>query len=197
MLIRKRISGPVNGAQTGAANGAAIPTASPPAEDNGGGGLPASLEAVKRKGRGVQRGTKRGPYDKGNRASVPAGQSTQGNPAPEGTPLFTPENAKLIVRMPFNMAVAKTGWTGWELTPAETEILATPLAVTLNTWVTIDPKWVSISLFSLALLSITGEKMILYRAAKEDWIKTHTPTPPAGSQPAPAVQPAIQEEPAK
>lgn len=155
-------------ANAGSAAGVQVPTAPPPQENNGGDRSSSSFKRLKEK-RGVRPGTKRGPYDKGNRPGVPAGEPVQGIPAPAGTPLFTPENAKIIVRMPFNMAFARTGWDGWVLSPVEAETLAAPMAVTLNTFgVTWDPKWVSVSLLAVALLSIVGEKTLMYRAACEE-----------------------------
>jgi hypothetical protein len=160
------------GRANGAPGGADSATVSP-GTDQGSSGLPGSIKDIVKKRRGTPPGAKRGPYSKGNRASVSTA-GPEGSPAAEPSTLFTPENTKLIVRMPFNMAFAKTGFTGWKLTPAEDEALAAPLAVSLNTWLTIDPKWVSLMILGMGLLSIVGEKSLMYAEFKKEQEKNNT-----------------------
>lgn len=124
-------------------------------------GLPDSFESLKKK-RGVKPGSKRGHYNKGPQHSP--------SPAVVAPPadLFTPENVRALVSLPFNLAFIKTGFEGFTLSEGEAATLGATGSVALNQWVTIDPKYVALMLFSMSLISISSQKMLLFSQAKAE-----------------------------
>jgi len=145
------------GGDSGNGNGAAISTASPPSEAESRSGLPGSFKELGAKRRGVKPGTIRGHYKKSPEPPAPT------KPAPAPSNLFTPENVRPLVSLPFDLALVKTGFTGFALTPSEAATLSATGSVALNQWVTIDPRYVAVLLFSLSLISITSQKVVLYQ----------------------------------
>jgi hypothetical protein len=137
---------------------------SPTSETNTGGpGLPGSFEGIKQKRRGRPKGTTGSGSGKRREQS-----EAQDKPQAPRIQLFTPESVRPIVSLPFNLACVKTGFDGFLLQEDEAQILSTSGAVVLNTWVTIDPKFVALLMFSISMLSITAEKSLLYhRWARE------------------------------
>lgn len=160
---KKSIPGTGNGASA-----VAVPPGVPSEDGQGREGLAKSLDAVAQKRRGVKPGSRRGPYDKDRgRSPGPAEPARVAAPA-QPQHLFSPEDTALLVELPFNLATIKTRFEGFLLTPVERETLSRTGAVVLNNWVTVDPKYAALILFSLALLKIGGEKTMLYRAALRD-----------------------------
>lgn len=132
-------------------------------ETNGGGdGLPKSFEQLNQKRRGVKPGSKRGHYSnfRGSHERAPA-------PVRPETPIpaFTPESVRPVVSLPFNLAFVKTGFDGFLLSDMEATNLSHAGAMVFNQWVQVDPKWLALITFSLALSSISVQKTMLYRKA--------------------------------
>lgn len=65
-----------------------------------------------------------------------------------------------MVRLPFAVAYAGTGYDGWMLEEGEENQLAASGSVVLNTFVRVDPRWVALTAFSVALLSVVSMKAI-------------------------------------
>jgi len=125
-------------------------------------GLPSGFKGLAEKRRGVKPGTKRGSYNKGTPHTASAPMVS----AP--VELFTPENVRPLVSLPFNLAFIKTGFTGFTLSPGEEATLGATGAVALNQWVTIDPKYVAVMLFSMSLISIASQKFVLFSQAQAE-----------------------------
>lgn len=125
-------------------------------------GLPSGFKGLIAKRRGVKPGTKRGSYNKGSQSSA----DTQSSPT--SSALFTPENVRPLVSLPFNLALAKTGFTGFALSEGEAATLSATGSVALNQWVTIDPRYVALILFSMSMITISAEKVALYSRAKAE-----------------------------
>lgn len=140
----------------------AVSAVVPPPEDQGGDGLPASLDGVAQKRRGVKPGTKRGPYKKSG-SGPDAGPATAASGSAPVVSAFTPEDTALLVELPFNLAAFRTGWDGFLLTPEQKEVLSRSGTIVLNQFVHVDPKWTALTIFSLALMKIGGEKFLIYR----------------------------------
>lgn len=166
-----------------AGTAAASPVSSP--DSKGGAGLPQSFNDLKgksRETRGVKPGTKRGPYRKPH-APEEAG--------PETPEIFTPENTRLVVALPFNLAAIQTGFEGFLLSEGEASMLSNLGAGTLNQWVRIDPKYLSLIMFSFALITLTGEKLLLYRRALRIEAENRATKAPPADAPAPAAPAAV------
>lgn len=179
MEIPRTISGPSNGKQ--------VSTEIPPETHQGGGRLPSSIAGIREKRRGVQPGTKRGPYDKGKSAAQPAAPGAA--PVPPPVPMFTEANTRILIRLPFELAFNRTGWTGFHLTQMEEETLVATGVNVFNQWVTVDPKYVSLTLFSISLLTIAGEKYFSYRSALEQYHKEKDKPAADARTPLPAEPP--------
>lgn len=79
-------------------------------------------------------------------------------------PLWTPENSGPIAELFFLIPAISTKWPGWELTPAESERIARPLAQVLNAFVPQGGKYAAITALSTTLLVIGGMKVKDYKA---------------------------------
>lgn len=129
-------------------------------ETNGGSSdLPKNIEQLNQKRRGVKAGSKRGSYNKSSHER-PASATVE-VPAPA----FTPESVRPVVSLPFNLAFVRTGFDGFLLSDLEAANLSHSGAMVFNQWVQVDPKWLAIITFSLALASISVQKTMLYRKA--------------------------------
>jgi hypothetical protein len=133
-------------------------TAAPEA-DQGGNGLPKSLDQLDQKRRGVKPGSKRGTYNKPSHGGAPAAAVEPSAPA------FTPESVRPVVSLPFNLAFVRTGFEGFLLSDLEAANLSHAGAMVFNSWIAVDPKYLALITFSLALASISVEKTMLYRKA--------------------------------
>lgn len=85
-------------------------------------------------------------------------------PHPE---LFTEANSKRLLESAFGIPVVLTRCRVWELTEAEALELAKPTSLVLNEFVTVDPKWVALSLLLVSLGSIVSRKAVMYAAWKQ------------------------------
>lgn len=85
---------------------------------------------------------------------------------PASAPLFTEANSKRLLEVAFGIPVVLTNCKLWALTEEEALELSKPTADVFNEFVTVDPKWVSITLLSVSLGSILARKAVLYAAWK-------------------------------
>lgn len=90
-----------------------------------------------------------------DRASIPAAE------------LFKPETCGVLARLPFDIAAARLKSDTWALDKDETNLLAVPLADSLNQFFPeTSPKWAAISAFALALLTVTAKKYLTWKEEK-------------------------------
>lgn len=134
-------------------------SATPPETNGGSGGLPRNIDELNTKRRGVKPGQKRGSYSKSPNGSSAAATVEVAAPA------FTPESVRPVVSLPFNLAFVRTGFDGFLLSDLEAENLSHSGAMLFNQWVQVDPKYLALITFSLALASISVQKTMHYRKA--------------------------------
>lgn len=78
--------------------------------------------------------------------------------------LFKPETCQFLVRLPFDVAAAALKSETWTLDANQEKVLAGPCAETLNQFFPeTSPKWAALTALSLALISITGQKYLIWR----------------------------------
>lgn len=82
--------------------------------------------------------------------------------------LFDPENFRYIVRAPADTALAVTGDELWVLDEGEVEALATQAASTSRHFVNTDPKWVSLIMLSMSIMTVYGSRAALYYRKKRE-----------------------------
>ena len=70
--------------------------------------------------------------------------------------IFTPDNFRGVVRAPADLMLAASGRKIWDIPEKEIDTLATTGALTARNFVKTDPKWISLILFSMALLTTYG-----------------------------------------
>lgn len=103
----------------------------------------------------------------------------QATPGPTGSPevpvagsakvpvaLFTEANSKRLLETAFGIPTVLTKCKLWALTDEEALELAKPAADVFNEFVTVDPKWVAVSILSVSLGTILSRKAVLYAAWK-------------------------------
>ncbi len=100
---------------------------------------------------------------KAGRPPRPIGSS----PAPS-VELFKPDNCRILVGLPFDVAGAALGSETWALDENEKTDLAGPVAVALNFWFPeADPKWASLTAVALAVTTITAKKYLIWKEEKK------------------------------
>jgi hypothetical protein len=76
--------------------------------------------------------------------------------------LFQPSQWRGIVAGPGQALHVLTGWEKWELEKDEIDTLAVGAANTARFFMAVHPKWVALSLFSVALLQSYGSRTAAY-----------------------------------
>jgi hypothetical protein len=94
--------------------------------------------------------------------------------------VFAPDAWRGLVRLPSDAATMLTGSKVWELSKPEVDTLATGAATCARYFVKTDPKWIALMLFSSALITVYGSRVVAYR--NEQATKLRGPQPNAGAQ---------------
>lgn len=81
--------------------------------------------------------------------------------------LFTGDNFRGLVRAPADLMLALTGNKIWDLPNEEVETLSTTGATCGRYFLSSDPKWLSLTLFSMAILTTYGTRAAIHFAKKE------------------------------
>lgn len=81
--------------------------------------------------------------------------------------LFTGDNFRGIVRAPADLMLALTGNKIWDLPNDEVETLSTTGATCGRYFLSSDPKWLSLTLFSMAVLTTYGTRLGIHLAKKD------------------------------
>lgn len=120
--------------------------------------------------------------------SAPAAPSAPREPA---TPLFNETNSKRLLEASFGIPTVLTQCKIWALTDEEAIELSKPAADVLNEFVSVDPRWVSLSVLTVSLGSIVARKAVLYNAwkramAMQNARESQNPTPESKHENPPA-----------
>lgn len=75
--------------------------------------------------------------------------------------MFTGENFKGLVRAPADLLLSLTGNKIWDIPDGEIETLATTAATAGRYFLTSDPKWLALTLFSMAALTTYGTRGLM------------------------------------
>lgn len=94
--------------------------------------------------------------------------------------IFEPEKWKAIVRAPFSLGKAKTGRDLWDLTKAEEESLAECTSAAAEHFMTVDPKYLVLTLLVFNWSVIVSSKVSQNTAARK---KEELENPPPVSDP--------------
>lgn len=84
---------------------------------------------------------------------------------------FSPETMQELVTLPFDMLEAGTGWDGWRLSDGEKKVLSVTGSDLAKNFITIDPKWISLTIFSLTMLKLLGSRYMAYNTIKKEEAK--------------------------
>lgn len=98
--------------------------------------------------------------------STPASAASAPEPLATPKPIFTEARTKRLLEAGFGIPTVITQCKLWALTEEEALELSQPAADVLNEFVSVDPKWVSLTLLSVSLGSILARKAVLYSAWK-------------------------------
>lgn len=115
-----------------------------------------------------------------------------GAPLPGGSPAPVPQAdltpiLKPAVQMPFEIAAIRTGYEGWRLDEAETNLLAMQVdAIAKEYMPQLSGRWASLVALSLSVAMISGTRFLSYSA----WKKEH-------EKPSEVIGPVIPVEPQK
>lgn len=81
--------------------------------------------------------------------------------------LFTGDNFRGLVRAPADLMLALTGNKIWDIPNDEIETLSTTGATCGRYFLSSDPKWLSLTLFSMAILTTYGTRAAIHLAKKD------------------------------
>lgn len=81
--------------------------------------------------------------------------------------LFTGDNFRGLVRAPADLMLALTGNKIWDLPNEEVETLSTTGATCGRYFLSSDPKWLSLTLFSMAILTTYGTRAAIHLAKRD------------------------------
>lgn len=150
-----------------------------------------AAHAESKKRPGSKPGVARGPYRKsdGSPDTAPAA-----DPAAQ---VFTEDNVRRLVRVPFSVAAVRTSYGGWLLSPAEEREIAASLVPCLNEWAPVEPRWAALFLACYSLGSVAVSHYLDYAGWKEAMrLSAQGAPPPAADKPEPAAQaPAAKSQP--
>lgn len=130
--------------------------------------------------------------------ATPAGAQTDKNTSAPRAELFTEKNSKRLLEATFGIPTVLTNCKIWALTEEEALELCKPTADVLNEFVTVDPKWVALSVLSVSMGSILARKAVLYsawkRAMQIQRLTSAHQTKPAEPQPAETPESEVRPE---
>jgi len=121
--------------------------------------------------------TEKKPKAKGERAGRKTGTRTEKSQEEirqlnsELDKLFNADNFRGLVRAPADLLMALTGDKIWDLPAEEVETLSTTGATCARYFLSTDPKWLSLTLFSMAILTTYGTRIALYKARHSGDVK--------------------------
>ena len=90
--------------------------------------------------------------------------------------MFSPSNFRGIVRGPADFMLATTGRKLWDLPKEEVDTLASTASLTARHFLSTDPKWLALTLFSMSLLTTYGTRAAMHVQMTRDEKKTTAKT---------------------
>ena len=76
--------------------------------------------------------------------------------------MFSPSNFRGIVRGPADFMLATSGRKLWDLPKEEVDTLASTASITARHFLSTDPKWLALTLFSMAALTTYGTRTAMH-----------------------------------